>query len=205
LLASLSIADFLERTASSAPVPGGGSMAALSAAASASLSEMVAHLTIGREGFEAVEDEMKEIAKQASRYRGKLVQDVDGDSDAYNDVISAYRMPKDSEEDRANRDGAIQEALKRAALVPFSVAKDAFALLELAGNLVLKANKRAVTDAAVAAIMARSAVLSALYNVKINLASIRDRTFVKDLTNQVERIEKQTVKREKEILSAIDL
>ncbi len=203
MLANLKIGEFLERTASSAPVPGGGSIAALSAAASASLLEMVANLTIGRKGFEAIENEIKEIAKDAFNYRGKLVQDIDRDSDAFNGVVSAYKLPKDTEEERRNRNRAIQEGLKKAALVPLGVARDAFKLMELAKKLVESANKAAVTDAAVAAIMARSAVLSALYNVKINLVSITDKAFVADVTKQVEHMEKETGKREKEILSAI--
>ena len=85
------------------------------------------------------------------------------------------------------------------------MAKDAFELLELSGRLVVKANKKVVTDAAVAATTARGAVLSALYNVKINLAFMSDRAFVVDLTSQVEHIEKETARREKEILSSIDL
>jgi formiminotetrahydrofolate cyclodeaminase len=203
LLANLKIGEFLERTASSAPVPGGGSIAALSAAACASLLEMVANLTIGRKGFEAIENEIKEIAKDAFNYRGKLVQDIDRDSDAFNGVVSAYKLPKATEEERRNRNRAIQEGLKKAALVPLGVARDAFKLMELAKKLVESANKPAVTDAAVAAIMARSAVLSALYNVKINLVSITDKAFVADVTKQVEHMEKETAKREKEILSAI--
>lgn len=204
MLANLSIVKFLERTASSTPVPGGGSIAALSAAASASLSEMVANLRTGRKGFEATENEMKEIAKAVFNYRDKLVQDIDRDSDAFNDVVSAYKLPKDTEEDRRNRNRAIQEGLKNAALVPLSVSKDAFNLLELAGKLVENANKNAVTDAAVATMMARTAVLSALYNVKINLVSITDKAFVVDVTKQIEHMEKETEKREKEILSVLD-
>lgn len=203
MLANLKIGDFLERTASSTPVPGGGSIAALSAAASASLLEMVANLTIGRKGFEAIENRIKEIAKDAFNYRGKLVQDIDRDSDAFNGVLSAYKLPKDTEEDRRNRNRAIQEGLKNAALVPLGVARDAFKLMELAKKLVESANKAAVTDAAVAVIMARSAVLSALYNVKINLVSITDKGFVLDVTKQVEHMEKETGKKEREVLSAI--
>lgn len=203
MLANLKIGDFLERTASSTPVPGGGSIAALSAAASASLLEMVANLTIGRKGFEAIENRIKEIAKDAFNYRGKLVQDIDRDSDAFNGVVSAYKLPKDTEEDRRNRNRAIQEGLKNAALVPLGVARDAFKLMELAKKLVESANKAAVTDVAVAAIMARSAVLSALYNVKINLVSITDKGFVLDVAKQVEHMEKETGKKEREVLSAI--
>lgn len=197
--------QFLERTASGAPVPGGGSIAALCAAVSASLSEMVANLTIGRKGFEAIEYEMKEIAKDAFNYREKLVYDIDRDSDAFNDVVSAYKLPKSTEENRSNRNRAIQQGLKNAVIVPLSVAKDALRLMELAARVVENGNKNAVTDGAVAAMMARTSVLSALYNVKINLLSITDKAFVKDVAKQIKHMEKHTQEREKEILSAIDL
>jgi len=205
LLSNLRIMQFLERTASGAPVPGGGSIAALCAAVSASLSEMVANLTIGRKGFEAIEYEMKEIAKDAFNYRGKLVYDIDRDSDAFNDVVSAYKLPKSTEENRSNRNRAIQQGLKNAVIVPLSVAKDALRLMELAARVVENGNKNAVTDGAVAAMMARTSVLSALYNVKINLLSITDKAFVKDVAKQIKHMEKHTQEREKEILSAIDL
>ena len=205
MLSNLRIMQFLERTASGAPVPGGGSIAALSAAVSASLSEMVANLTIGRKGFEAIENEMKEIAKDAFNYRGKLVHDIDRDSDAFNDVVSAYKLPKSTEKNRSNRDRAIQQGLKNAVRVPLSVAKDALRLMELAARVVENGNKNAVTDGAVAAMMARTSVLSALYNVKINLLSITDKAFVKDVAKQIKHMEKHTQEREKEILSAIDL
>ena len=205
MLSNLRIMQFLERTASGTPVPGGGSIAALSAAVSASLSEMVANLTIGRKGFEAIENEMKEIAKDAFNYRGKLVHDIDRDSDAFNDVVSAYKLPKSTEKNRSNRDRAIQQGLKNAVRVPLSVAKDALRLMELAARVVENGNKNAVTDGAVAAMMARTSVLSALYNVKINLLSITDKAFVKDVAKQIKHMEKHTQEREKEILSAIDL
>lgn len=205
MLSNLRIMQFLERTASGAPVPGGGSIAALSAAVSASLSEMVANLTIGRKGYEAIENEMKEIAKDAFNYRGKLVHDIDRDSDAFNDVVSAYKLPKSTEENRSNRDRAIQQGLKNAVIVPLSVAKDALRLMELAARVVENGNKNAVTDGAVAAMMARTSVLSALYNVKINLLSITDKAFVKDVAKQIKHMEKHSQEREKEILSAIDL
>lgn len=204
MLSNLRIMQFLERTASGAPVPGGGSIAALSAAVSASLSEMVANLTIGRKGYEAIENEMKEIAKDAFNYRGKLVHDIDRDSDAFNNVVSAYKLPKSTEENRSNRDRAIQQGLKNAVIVPLSVAKDALRLMELAARVVENGNKNAVTDGAVAAMMARTSVLSALYNVKINLLSITDKAFVKDVAKQIKHMEKHSQEREKEILSAID-
>jgi formiminotetrahydrofolate cyclodeaminase len=148
---------------------------------------------------------MKEIANDAYNYRGKLVHDIDRDSDAYNDVVSAYKLPKKTEEDRNRRDRAIQKGLKNAVMVPLSVAKDAQRLMELAARVVANGNKNAVTDGAVAVMMARTSVLAALYNVKINLLSITDKWFVKDVAKQIKHMEKHAQEREKEILSAIDL
>ncbi len=205
MLANMNIVDFLEKTASSDPVPGGGSISALSAAAAASLTEMVANLTIGRKEYAAVEEEMKAISNKAFNYRDKLVKDIDKDSDAYKQVLEAFKLPKGSEEEKNHRKQAIQEGLKNATSVPLSVAKDAFKIMELAENVIKKGNKNAATDGAVAAMMARTAVLSALYNVKINLSSIKDIDFVNEVAKQVKLMESKIEKKEKDILSNIDL
>jgi formiminotetrahydrofolate cyclodeaminase len=204
-LADLSIKEFLAKTASNSPVPGGGSIAALSAAIAASLSEMVAHLTIGKKGYEALEEEMQDIAKDVFQYREKLIRTIDKDSNAYNDVMAAIKLPKGTEQERNNREGAIQEALINATLVPLDVARDAFKIIELAGKAVKQGNKNAVSDAAVAVMMARTAVLSALYNVKINLASIKDTTFVEEIREEIKHMESEIVNREREILSDVSI
>jgi formiminotetrahydrofolate cyclodeaminase len=204
-LTDLSIKEFLAKTASNSPVPGGGSIAALSAAIAASLSEMVAHLTIGKKGYEALEEEMQDIAKDAFQYRERLIRTIDKDSNAYNDVMAAIKLPKGTEQERNNREGAIQEALINATLVPLDVARDAFKIIELAGKAVKQGNKNAVSDAAVAVMMARTAVLSALYNVKINLASIKDTTFVEEIREEIKHMESEIVNREREILSDVSI
>ena len=204
-LADLSIKEFLAKTASNSPVPGGGSIAALSAAIAASLSEMVAHLTIGKKGYEALEEEMQEIAKDAFQYRERLIRYIDKDSNAYNDVMAAFKLPKGTEQERNNREGAIQEALINATLVPLDVARDAFKIIELAGKVVKQGNKNAVTDAAVAVMMARTAALSALYNVKINLASIKDTNFVEEIREEIKHMESEIVNRERETLSDVSI
>jgi formiminotetrahydrofolate cyclodeaminase len=204
-LVDLNLKDFLARTASNSPVPGGGSIAALSAAIAAALSEMVAHLTIGKKGYETLEEEMHDIAKDASQYRERLIRAIDKDSDAYNEVLIAFKMPKGTDQEQTHRKRAIQEALKKAALVPLDVARDAFRVLELAGKVVKQGNKNTITDAAVAVMMARTAALSALYNVKINLATIKDTNFVKDVGNDVNRMESEIVDKEREFLSDVSI
>jgi len=204
-LSELKITEFLSRLASIDPVPGGGSVSAFGAAMAAALSEMVANLTVGRKGFEAYEKEMRAIVQQARSLREKLSKDIDKDADAYSQVLEAYRLPNDTQEQKNERSRAIQDGLKQAALVPLSVAKDAFELLDLAEKVAIRGNKNAVTDAAVAAMMARTAVLGALFNVKINLKSIRDNSFVKDVADQVQEIESRVESKEKNILNQIDL
>ena len=205
MLTDLTIKDFLKKTASNSPVPGGGSIAALGGAISASLLEMVANLTIGKKGYEEFEEEMKEISIAVLEYRNKLIADIDKDSNAYDAVMAAYRLPKSNDEERDRRSGAIQEALKNAVLVPLEVAKMGLDIIKLAGNIVRDGNKNAITDGAVAAMMARTALLSALYNVKINLSSIKDEAFVNEISDQVRDMEIKIQKLEQGILAEIDL
>ena len=100
MLTNQRITDFLQNTASGSPVPGGGSVSALSAALGASLTEMVANLTIAKKGYEAVENEMKEIAETVRNLREKLVTEVDKDANAYNDVLAAFKLPKTTEAEK---------------------------------------------------------------------------------------------------------
>jgi formiminotetrahydrofolate cyclodeaminase len=205
VLSNLSIKDFLEKTASGDPVPGGGSVAALSAALAAGLSEMVAHLTIGKKDFEHVEVEMKAISSDAKNYRIKLTGDIDRDSDAFNAVMAAFRLPKATDQEKSKRTQAIQDSFRTAALVPLEVAKSGYEIMDLAEKAVKKGNKNAITDALVAAMMARTAVLSALYNVKINLGSITDSDFVNSVSEQVKLLEAAVEQKEKEIRLNADL
>jgi len=205
MYADLTIREFMEKTASPAPVPGGGSVAALGAALASSLSQMVAGLTIGRKGFEDCQEEMKAITASASELRQRCIANIDRDSDAYNQVMAAFKLPRDSEEDKQARAEAIQSALKQATRVPLETAMLAYKIIELAAQAVEKGNPNAVTDGAVGAMLARTAVLAGLYNVKINLSSIKDSEFVADISKQVEQLEEKVVKKEKEILSKVNL
>ncbi|WZL73809.1 cyclodeaminase/cyclohydrolase family protein [Clostridiaceae bacterium 35-E11] len=205
MLAEMNVKAFLDKTASNDPVPGGGSIAALSSAVAAALTEMVANLTIGKKKYVEVEEEMKEIAKIAAECRAKFVADIDKDSDAFNEVMDAFKLPKETDEEKESRKAAIQEATKKAALVPLEVAQDAFKIMEIIEKVVVKGNQNAVTDGAVAAMMARTAVLSALYNVKINLGSIKDEAFVEKVSKEVEALESKVGKVEQDILSKVVL
>ena len=195
----------MEKTAEGTAVPGGGSIAALNAAISAGLSEMVANLTIGKKGYEAVQKEMKEITAAASKLRKKLVKDIDRDAAAYNEVMKAFKMPQNTEKQQDRRNNAIQAGLKNASLVPLSVARDALSIMDLTARVIRKGNKNAATDGAVAALTARAAILGALYNVKTNLNFIEDHKFLKEMTKEVKSMESRVVQKEKEILSHVDI
>ncbi|MBE3113895.1 MAG: cyclodeaminase/cyclohydrolase family protein [Actinobacteria bacterium] len=205
MLIDKNVRVFLEELASRAPVPGGGSVAALSASLASALTEMVANLTIGRKGFEEVEEEMKRISQESSNYREKFLKDIDKDAEAFNKVMDAFKLPKNTPEEINKRKGVIQEEFKNAALVPLEVAKGAVKLMEFTSKVVEKGNKNAISDGAVAAMMARTAVLGALYNVKINLQSIKDEDFVSRISKQVHELESKAIEEEKKMLSKVGL
>lgn len=199
------VTEYLEKAAAGTAVPGGGSVAALNAALAAGLTEMVANLTVGKKGYEAVEEEMIALAEKASQLRKKLTAAIDQDADAYTEVMAAYRLPRATDEETAVRKQKIQDAIKHAALVPLEVARDALAVIELSGQAIRKGNKNAASDGAVAAMNARTAALAAIYNVKINLSSIDDDSFVDKLAYEVKELETQVGKKENEALSYVKI
>jgi formiminotetrahydrofolate cyclodeaminase len=205
LLKDLTITEFLEQTASAEPLPGGGCTAALSAALAASLTEMVANLTIGRKEFQAVEDEMKKIAQAAADLREKLQNDIDNDAQAYREVLAAFKLPKNTDDEKKQRSSTIQQAFKTAAMVPLGVARDALKIMDLASRAIAQGNQNAVSDGAVGVLASRTAALAALYNVKINLSAVRDPGFVEELTRESENLESQVIKKEKDILAHINI
>ena len=205
MLADLNVKEYIDQTASSTPVPGGGSAAALSGALAAGLTQMVAGLTIGRKGFEAVEVEMQGIVEQAAGLREKCVANIDRDSDAYNGVIEAFRLPKESEREKTARTDAIQKALQHASRVPLETAELAARIIDLAVQVVTKGNPNAVTDGAVAASLARTAALGGVMNVRINLASIKDRDFADQMARRVDELEARVKQVERDILAGLPL
>ena len=203
MLANLKITQYLEKAAAGTAVPGGGSVAALNASLAAGLTEMVANLTIGKKGYEAVAEEMNAIAGKAAELRDKLTAAIDRDAEAYSEVMAAFKLPRATDREKELRKQAIQKAFKHAALVPMEVANQAVKVLDLAGRAVADGNKNAVTDGLVAAMNARTAALAALYNVKINLGSIEDDEFEKKLTREINDLEQQAKSKEQKILANV--
>lgn len=199
------IHQYLADTASPSPVPGGGSAAALSAALAAALTEMVAALTVASKAFADVAAEMQSLRDQAQVFRDKLVDYIQLDTDAYQRVIAAYQLPKGNEEEKSRRGEAIQAALRQAARVPLEVARISVEILTMAEQVVTRGNPSAVTDGTVAVLLARTAGLAALYNVRINLASITDRRHVLEVAAEIRRLAALLVEKEDEILQALPL
>ncbi|MFC1863746.1 cyclodeaminase/cyclohydrolase family protein [Thermodesulfobacteriota bacterium] len=202
-LADLKVKDLLKEISSDVPIPGGGSVAALSGAISSSLVEMFANLSLRKTENKEIAKEMRNVAEEVSKFNVRFVEDIDNDSDAYFQVVEAYKLPKGNQEEKEKRFDAIQQALKHATLVPLGVAQLGFKLMDMAGSIMKEGNKNAITDAAVAVMMARTSIISALYNVKINLLSIKDDDFVEETYNQVCTMQKATLKRENDILKDI--
>lgn len=196
----MTLIEFTQKTASSSPVPGGGSVAALAGSLAAALSQMVAELTINKKGYEEADAEMRVLIEKAGKIREQLLDDIKRDSESFNKYMEALKLPKDTDEEKAFRLSVMQEGLKEAAIVPFEVASLAYEIMPLADIAVTSGNKNAVTDGLVSAMMSRTAVLSALLNTRINLSSIKDEAFVKEYFEKVEILEKQTIEAEKRIL-----
>lgn len=198
---NMTVEQFAMQTASNEPVPGGGSISALAGALAAALTEMVAGLTIGKKKYVEVEAEMKEAVAPMHEICEHLLDDIKRDSESFDLYMQALGLPKETEEEKAARTKAMQDGLKAAVAVPLSVAKRAYEVMPYAEIMVTKGNKTAVTDALVATMMARTAVLGALFNVKINLESIKDETFVEETAKEVAVIEKKALEFERKILA----
>ncbi|MBE5905366.1 MAG: cyclodeaminase/cyclohydrolase family protein [Lachnospiraceae bacterium] len=196
----MTLEAFCALTESNEPAPGGGSVAALAGALAAALAGMVANLTMGREKYADVEDEMKVMEASASALSKELLDGILKDSESFNVYMDALKLPKGTDEEKAARREAMQEGLKAAAIVPLENAKLAYEAMDYAELAVKKGNQNAVTDGKTAMMMARTAVLAAGYNVKINLESIKDEEFVAKMRTEIENIEENAIRREKELL-----
>ena len=202
---NMTIQEFAMQTASNEPVPGGGSISALAGALAAALTEMVAGLTIGKKKYAEAEEEMKAAVEPMHNICQQLLVDIERDSQSFDLYMQALGLPKETEEEKAARTEAMQNGLKAAVAVPLSVAKASYEVLPYAELMVAKGNKTAVTDALVATMMARTAVLGALFNVKINLLSIKDQEFVQATSKEVEALEKKAIEHEQKILAMAEV
>ena len=204
MLADLTVKDFLDKVAGNDPVPGGGSIAALNGALASALGTMVTRLTLGKKGYEASEEVMQHAQTITTCLLGEFVALIDKDSEAYNGVFACFKLPKSTDEEKAVRSVAIQEATKHAAFVPMEVARKALEIMPIIADIARLGNRNAITDACVAMMAARSAVLGALLNVRINLGSLKDQELVGQLQAEADILEQKAYQREKELLDAVN-
>jgi methenyltetrahydrofolate cyclohydrolase len=173
-LVELLTREFVEKVASEAPAPGGGSVSALAGALAAALCAMVARLTLGKEKYRDTWQEMEQVRDSADALMRRLLELVDEDTAAYNQVLNAFKLPRDNEAQKAARQAAIQSATKKATAVPMETLRSVTELLSMAEAAVEKGNPNCLSDAGVAAHLIRAAASGAAYNVRINLSALDD-------------------------------
>ncbi|MBR2029700.1 MAG: cyclodeaminase/cyclohydrolase family protein [Clostridia bacterium] len=201
----VTLGEFISQTSSSQAVPGGGSVAALTAANGASLIAMLCNLTVGKKGYEEHWDKMKEVAEMCSQKAQEFLTFIDKDSKAFNDYMQALKMPKGDKEEIMARELSITSALYDATFVPLQLAKNAEKLFEYADYAISFGNKMATSDGAIATILLKSAITSALYNVKINLPSIENTAIRQKISTMMKQVEQKATQQEKTILEKVKL
>ena len=199
----LSVDDFVGAVASSTPTPGGGSVAAHAGALAAALAQMVAGLTIGKKKYAAVDAEMREVAFSGAELRRKLLELVDRDATSYAAVAEAYKLPRDPDS-AAAREAAITRALLGASEVPLETARACAEVAELAAAVATRGNSNAASDGGVAALLAEAACKGAVYNVRINVAALADRSLGAELVTEAQALVERTSKAAAEAVAAVE-
>ncbi len=203
-LVSMTLTDFANETASESPAPGGGSIAAYVGALGVSLATMVANLSSHKKGWDERWEEFSNWAEKGEQYKNELLKLVDADTNAFNQIMNAFGLPKGTDEEKTARHKAIQDATKYAIEIPFKVMQTAFASMEVIHAMVISGNPNSVTDAGVGALCARSAVMGAFMNVRINAAGYDDKVFLNDVITKGMDIEKKAIALEGEILKMVN-
>ena len=203
-LVNMSLADFADETASESPAPGGGSISAYVGALGVSLATMVANLSSHKKGWDDRWEEFSNWADKGEQLKNELVRLVDADTKAFNQIMLAFGLPKSTDEEKAARTKAIQEATRFAIEIPFKVMQASYASMEVIKAMADIGNPNSVSDAGVGALCARSAVMGAFMNVRINAAGYTHKEYVNDILNRGREIENKTIALEAEILKIVD-
>jgi len=199
-LINLNLSDFADETASESPAPGGGSISAYVGALGVSLGTMVANLSSHKPGWDERWEEFSDWAEKGQKIKEELLKLVDEDTNAFNKIMSAFRLPKTTDEEKKARTEAIQAATKYATEIPFKVMQLSYSSLEIIKAMAEKGNPNSASDAGVGALCARTAVMGAYLNVKTNAAGLNDEDFVKEILAKGKEIETKAQEEETEIL-----
>ncbi|HNT92743.1 MAG TPA: glutamate formimidoyltransferase [Bacteroidales bacterium] len=202
-LTDLSLSSFVWETSSDSPAPGGGSVAAAMGALGAALGTMVANLSGHKRGWDDRWEEFASWAEKGVVMQKRLLELVDEDTDAYNEILKAFEMPKKSEEEKAARAAAVEAATLRASIVPLTVMKEAFRVFELLKEMTEKGNPNSVTDGAVGVLAVRACIRGAFLNVRINIKGLKDKEKAAKLTAEAKEIDEAAAAIESEIIDRV--
>jgi glutamate formiminotransferase/formiminotetrahydrofolate cyclodeaminase len=187
-LVSLAVDRFVDEVSTDSPAPGGGSVAALAGSLAAALASMVANLTVGKKGYEPAWEELAALAERCQALKSQLVRAVDEDTEAFNQVMSAMRLPKATPEQQNVRSQAVEAAYEAAARVPLNTARLCYEAIKMADEVASKGNVNSASDAGVAALMGRAGVEGAALNVLTNLGSVKNQAFKDECRREVDRV-----------------
>jgi glutamate formiminotransferase/formiminotetrahydrofolate cyclodeaminase len=203
-LVDLTVTEFADETASESMAPGGGSISAYVGALGVSLGTMVANLSAHKAGWDDRWETFSEWAVKGQQYKERLMYLVDEDTNAFNRIIEGFRMPKATPEEKEARTKAIQEATKYATEIPFQVMETAYKSMEVMEAMLKDGLQSSLSDAGVGILCARTAVVGAYFNVRINAKDIKDKTFTEKILSQAESIYTNTLKKEADVIKLID-
>ena len=204
VLANMRLNAFVDETASESPAPGGGSIAAYCGSLGVALATMVANLSASKKGWEERWNEFSDWADKGQKIKKQLLHLVDEDTVAFNKIMDAFKLPKATDQEKADRKQAVAEATRYAIEVPLSVMKISLQSMELIEAMATNGNPNSVSDAGVGAMCARTAVLGAGLNVRINAAAYSDKTFVETVLKQAAEMENKAIANEKNILDVVN-
>jgi len=194
------IRHFLDKLASKSPEPGGGSVAALTGSLGAGLVSMVCSLTLGKEKYKDVQPQVEALIKESEKLRVEMQDLIQKDTEVYGGLSEVYKMPKNTDAEKATRTAKMQEALKKACQVPFEIGLKSLEVARLAQRAAEIGNVAAVSDAGVAVLLAQACAQSAALNVKINVNSIKDDAYNKETWSKMETVLKQVAALEKTVM-----
>jgi formiminotetrahydrofolate cyclodeaminase len=200
----ITIREFLDELASPSPAPSVGSAAALSGALGAALVSVVCRLTIDKKNYEDVRAELEAIIPRAEEKRRVLLELIDADAAAYDQVIAKHKLPRETEEQKGVRTAAIQRALKDAADIPFQIASACAAVLDMVLPVAAKGNKNADSDAGAAALLAEAGLSAAAMNVEINLGLIKDDAYIQEMRTRLEPLTRGRAEQKESIVQMVE-
>tara|TARA_A100001011_G_C14291027_1_gene836215 strand:- start:838 stop:2526 length:1689 start_codon:yes stop_codon:yes gene_type:complete len=203
-LINLSLKDFTDETSTDSPTPGGGSVSAYIGALGASLATMVANLSAHKRGWDEKWEEFSIYATKGEELKNKLINLVDRDTESFNNILSSYKLPENSDDEIKYKQELIIQNTKNAILIPFEIMELSYESFEIIKKMAMIGNPNSISDAGVAALCARSAVIGAYLNVKINCYDLKDINFKVNILKKSAEIVQKTIKKEKKILDIVN-